>query len=235
VSSYLSSYLRTVHDCPAARLGKLSKDPCIGGCRNVASDQKTNGEGSDVRWLFVVLYLSMWAGMVGTTLNTDPIKFDYTPATIGGLIAVLAIIVFLARRRWRGQAFFDFEQRTVLGNLARHLFVLTGIIFISYLFFGVAVDVLILTFGVPIFEPGCVVSERDTSLFVWDAMAKGAFKFLAQYLHLPTETCAPNTRSWGTAITEQSIRWFTALVVVWYVLSFGRAWYRWATSRSINR
>lgn len=198
----------------------------------MAGDKTTNDGSRHARWPFVVLYLSMWAGMVGTTLNTDPIKFEFTPATVGGLIAALAIIVFLARRRWRGQAFFDFEQRTVLGNLARHLFVLTGIIFISYLFFGVVVDVLILTFNVPIFDPGCVVSERDTSLFVWDAMAKGAFKFLAQYLHLPTEACAVNTQSWGRMFTEQSIRWFTALVVVWYVLSFGRAWYRRATTRS---
>ena len=73
-------------------------------------------------------------------------------------------------------------------------------------------------------EAGCVMLASET-FFVWEAMAKGAFKFFAQYLPVPTEACAPAT-SWAATITAQFIRWFTALVVVWYVVSFAKAWYQ---------
>ncbi len=56
-------------------------------------------------------------------------------------------------------------------------------------------------------------------------MAKGAFKFLARYLPQPTQACAPAV-SWAATITAQFIRWFTALVVVWYVVSFAKVWYQ---------
>ena len=56
-------------------------------------------------------------------------------------------------------------------------------------------------------------------------MAKGAFKFLAKYLPLPAEACAPSS-SWSATIVAQCVRWFTALVVVWYVVSFAKAWYQ---------
>ncbi len=56
-------------------------------------------------------------------------------------------------------------------------------------------------------------------------MAKGAFKFLAEYLPLPIEACAPNPTGWTATITAQCVRWFTALVVVWYAISFVKAWY----------
>ncbi len=71
---------------------------------------------------------------------------------------------------------------------------------------------------------GCVVSERDTALFVWDAMAKGAFKFLAPYLHIPAESCPPNTSSWTVYTMTGMIRWYTALVVVWHVFDFAMTW-----------
>jgi hypothetical protein len=186
----------------------------------------TGSGGKDARWPFVVLYAFMWTGMIMTSFNTDPIKLDYSIAVVFGLAAILGIVVFLARARWRGQGFFDFQHSTVFGNLAWHVFLLTGIVFVSFLFFIAVVQIMVLSFGVPVFYKGCAVSQRDTALFVWDAMAKGAFKIFAKYLHLPAEACAPNVASWTVTITAQIIRWFTALVVVWYLVSFARAWYR---------
>jgi hypothetical protein len=180
----------------------------------------------DARWPFVMLFLFMWAGMIGTALNTDPIKFDFTVATLLGLVAVLGIVACLAIARWRNQRVFAFERRSVLGNLAWHVFLLTGIVFITFLFFDATVQILILGVRVPLFESGCAVSQSDTSLFVWNAMAKGAFKVLADYLDLPVEACTPSD-SWVTTGLSQTIRGFTAIVVVWYVLSFLKSWYAW--------
>jgi hypothetical protein len=185
----------------------------------------SDGKGKDARWPFVMLYAFMWTGMIMTSLNTDPIKLDYSIAVVFALAAILGIVVFLARARWRGQSFLDFRHSTVIGNLAWHVFLLTGIVFVSFLFFIAIVQIMVLSLGVPVFEKGCNVSQRDTALFVWDAMAKGALKLFAKYLHLPTETCTPNMASWTVAVTAQAIRWFTALVVVWYVVSFARAWF----------
>ena len=62
-------------------------------------------------------------------------------------------------------------------------------------------------------------------------MAKGALKFVANYIPMPEGTCAPNTASRVTTVMALIIRWFTALVVVWYVLGLGKAWY----ARTRNR
>ncbi|HEX9882192.1 MAG TPA: hypothetical protein VGA65_06755, partial [Hyphomicrobium sp.] len=48
---------------------------------------------------------------------------------------------------------------------------------------------------------------------------------LATYLHLPTEACLPSRTGRTSTITEEGIRWFTALVVVWCVIGFAKAWY----------
>jgi hypothetical protein len=139
---------------------------------------------------------------------------------------VLSALLFTSLvARLRRQAFFGFGHSTIMGNLAWHVFIVTGIIFICFLSFLAIVQIMVLTFGAPIFEGGCdKISQRDTALFVWEAMAKGAFKFLAKYLPLPAEACASSS-SWTATIVAQCIRWFTALVVVWYVVSFAKAWY----------
>jgi hypothetical protein len=189
-------------------------------------ESNTDAKGKDAQWPFVLLYAFMWAGMLGTTLNSDPIKLDYNCAVVLGLVAIMGVVLFLAIARFRRQTIIAFAHPTTIGNLAWHMFLLTGIVFISFLFFAAAVQIMILSFGISVFESGCDnISQRDVALFVWDAMAKGAFKFLAKYLHLPAEACAPNTASLTVMVTAQGIRWFTALVVVWYVIGFVRAWY----------
>ena len=42
------------------------------------------------RWPFVMLFLFMWAGMIGTTLNSDPIKFEFSVAIVFGLAAIVS-------------------------------------------------------------------------------------------------------------------------------------------------
>jgi hypothetical protein len=161
--------------------------------------------------------------MIGTASNTDPIKFDFTMVTVFGILIVLGIMAYLAFARWRNQRVFVFDRRSLLGNLAWHVFLPTGIVFITFVFFDATVQVLILGFNLPLFEPGCTVSQRDTALFVRNAMAKGAFKFLAGYLDLPIEV------GWVAPHLSQTIRWFTAIVIVWYVVSFLKSWYAWLT------
>jgi hypothetical protein len=185
-----------------------------------------DAKGNDAVWPFFALYAVMWAGMIGTSLNTDAIKADYSPAVILGFALVLAIVVFFAAARFRRQVLFGFGHSTHVGNLAWHVFIVTGIVFICYLFFLSVVQIEVIPFGASIFDASCAtISQRDTAFFVWEAMAKGAFKFFAQYLPAPTEACAP-AASWAATITAQFIRWFTALVVVWYVVSFAKAWYQ---------
>jgi hypothetical protein len=184
-----------------------------------------DAKGNDAVWPFFALYAVMWAGMIGTSLNNDPIKPDYNPDVIMGLAIVLAIVVFFAAARFRRRVVFDFGHSTHIGNLAWHVFIVTGIVFIC-LFFLSIVQMEVLPLGAAIFDASCAtISQRDTAFFVWEAMAKGAFKFFPQYLPVPTEACAPAT-SWAATITAQFIRWFTALVVVWYVVSFAKAWYQ---------
>ncbi|MFZ0570642.1 MAG: hypothetical protein WA384_15910 [Rhodomicrobium sp.] len=193
-----------------------------------ASGEK--GEGAkaekDARWPFVALYFVMWAGMIGTSLNEDPIKFNLSFAVVFGFIAILGIVIVIAASRYRGASPFAFVQSTVAGNLAWHIFILTGIVFITFLFFDAFVQIMVLKFNAPVFQSGCEkISERDVSLFVWEAMAKGALKFVASYAPLPAGTCAPDTGTRITVLSALVIRWFTALVVVWYVIGLGKSWY----------
>jgi hypothetical protein len=183
-----------------------------------------DAKGRDAVWPFIMIFIMMWGGMIGTTLNTDPIQsFGFMGGV--GLVCALAIVAFLATARLRRWSLFTFPYFHFLANLAWHIFVLSGILFICYLTFDGLVQGLLL-FGAPVFESGCdKISERDTALFVWDAMAKGAFKFLAGYLHIPAEACPPSRAGWTSTIAAQTIRWFTALVVVWYVIGFVRTWH----------
>ncbi len=147
-------------------------------------------------------------------------------AVVFGLIAILGIVIVIAASRYRGASPFAFGHSTVSGNLAWHIFILTGIVFITFLFFAASVQVMVLKFDAPIFQSGCEkISQRDVSLFVWEAMAKGALKFVASYVALPAGTCAADTSTRVTLISALAIRWFTALVVVWYVISLGKSWY----------
>jgi hypothetical protein len=144
----------------------------------------------DARWPFVMLYLLMWAGMIMTTLNRDPIKFEFSFGIIFGLLAIACIIAYLAHGRIRGRSPFTFDLRpTIVGNLALHVFILTGIMFIGYIFFGSVVQIMILKFSAPIF--GCI----------------------------------PNITSWTSWMTSLSLTGFTSLVLVWYAISFGKAYY----------
>ncbi len=189
------------------------------------SEPSADAKGRDAVWPFIMLFIMMWGGMIGTTLNTDPIRSINLTGGFG-FVAALGIVAFLATARLRRWSLFTFPYSRLIANFAWHVFVLTGVLFICYLAFDGIVQLLVLVFGAPVFESGCdKISERDTALFVWDAMAKGAFKFLAGYLHLPAEACPPRTTSWTETITAQGIRWFTALVVVWYVIGFAKAWY----------
>ncbi len=193
-----------------------------------ASGDKREGAkaAKDARWPFVFLYCSMWAGMIGTSLNDDPIKFDLNFAVVFGFIAILGIAVFIAASRYRGASPFAFGHSAVSGNLAWHIFILTGIVFITFLFFAASLQIMVLKFDAPVFQSGCdKISQRNVSLFVWDAMAKGALKFVASDVPLPAGTCAPDTNTRVTLISALAIRWFTALVVVWYVVSLGKSWY----------
>jgi hypothetical protein len=193
--------------------------------REVQKDEATPAK--DARWPFVMLYLFMWMGMITTTLNTDPIKFEYSIAVVIGLLIVLGIVGYLAYGRIRGLTLFTFDKPTLLGNVAWHIFILTGVLFIGFLFFLSVAQIMILSFGAPLFEPSCVTpSQRDVALFVWDAMAKGAFKFLARYLHLSPDGCAPNVHSTTASATSLGMTAFTSLVLVWYAISLAKAYYR---------
>lgn len=183
-----------------------------------------NKEKTGGTWPFYFLFASMWAGMIGTTLNTDPVKPGLSLSTAVMLPLLVGVLVFFAWARWHGKSFFSHNHPTALGNLAWHIFVLTGVIFLSYLVFDAVVQFMLSPLGVPVFEAGCQVSERDTALFVWDAMAKGAFKFIAPYLHIPSAYCAANASSLTVTAVALFIRWYTALVVVWHAVSLAKAW-----------
>ena len=187
--------------------------------------QNGKAEGG-ATWPFYFLFGSMWAGMIGTTLNTDPIRPGLSASTAVMLPLLIGVLALFAWARWRGSTFFAHRFPTLLGNLAWHVFVMTGVIFLSYLVFDAVVQFMMSPLGIPVFEPGCKVSERDTALFVWDAMAKGAFKFVARYLHVPSTYCAYNSDNLSVEAVAQFIRWYTALVVVWHIVSFVTAWVR---------
>jgi hypothetical protein len=185
-------------------------------------------EKKDARWPFVMLFLFMWAGMVGTTLNGDPIKLEFSVAIVFGLLVIVGIVTFLAHGRMRGVSLFNFDTYpTLLGNFAWHVLILTGVFFIGYLFSISVVQIMILSFNAPIFEPSCVLpSQRDVALFVWDAMARGAFKFLAKYVHIAADGCPADPKNWTSWVTSLCLTGFTSLVLVWYAISFVKAYYR---------
>jgi hypothetical protein len=165
-----------------------------------------------------VLYAAMWGGMIATTLNRDPIKFD-SIAIVFGLAAVVGIVAYLAHGRLRGNSIFQNFYESFIGNLALHIFTLTGVIFLGYPFFGALVQIMIFTFHAPIFEPSCAIpSQRDVVLYIWDAMARGAFKFLAKYLGIVHDGCIVNKNSWTAWITSMFLTGFTSLVLVWYAI-----------------
>src|SRR5262249_23316563 len=56
--------------------------------------------------------------------------------------------------------------------------------------------------------------------------ARGAFKFLAQYLDLSPDGCATSTSGWTAWTTSLCMTAFTSLVLVWYVLSLVKAYVR---------
>jgi hypothetical protein len=189
----------------------------------------------DARWPFVLLYLFMWAGMIGISLNTDPIKLDYSIGVVGGLLFVVGIVAFLAHGRIRRRSLFAFDGPTLLRNLPLHIFILTGIIFIGLVFFAGVIQIMIITFNAAIFDQSCVMpSQRDTALFVWNAMARGAFKFLATYLHLAPDGCAVSKTSYTAWVSGLCIQFFTSIVLVWYAVSFVRAWYVRLTASAPN-
>jgi hypothetical protein len=191
----------------------------------------TDTPGKDARWPFVLLYLFMWAGMVGISLNTEPIKLDYSIGVVGGLLFVVGIVVYLAHGRIRRRSPFAFDG-PMLGNLPRHVFILTAIIFIGFLFFAGVIQIMVITFNAPVFDQSCVMpSQRDTALFVWNAMARGAFKFLATYLHLAPDSCAVSKTGYTAWVSALCIQFFTSFVLVWYAVSFARAWYARLTHR----
>jgi hypothetical protein len=180
----------------------------------------------DARWPVVFVYVFMVGGMFGISNNSDAIAFDFSPAALLGLLICAGAMFTIAYGRLRGHTVFDFGDRTVLQNIARHSFIVTGIIFLSFLFFDCATQILILAFHVPIFGTSCVVpSQRDVSWFVWDAMARGAFKFLAGYLGLAEPDCAPNATGTATSALTWLIKLFTSLVLMWYAFSLAKAWY----------
>jgi hypothetical protein len=185
------------------------------------------GQKRDPLWPFVMLYAAMWGGMIGTTLNRDPIKFEFSIAIVFGLAALVGIVAYLAHARLRGHSIFPNVYQSFIGNLALHIFTLTGVIFLGYLFFGALVQIMIITFHAPIFEPSCAIpSQRDVALYIWDAMARGAFKFLAKYLDIAHDGCIPNKSSWTAWMTSLFLTGFTSFVLVWYAISFAKAFYR---------
>jgi hypothetical protein len=191
-------------------------------------DGENTGElkSKDARWPFVLLFLFMLGGIFGTATNTDPVKLDYSISVVFGIIAAAGAVIYFAIGRLKGHALFGFGDRTTFENIAWHIFILTGIIFLSFLFFICLAAILVLTIHAPMFKASCgVPSQRDVALFVWDAMASGAFKFLAKYLDLAQPSCAPNQSSSVTSAMELSIKFFTSLVLVWYTISLAKAWY----------
>jgi len=52
------------------------------------------------------------------------------------------------------------------------------------------------------------------ALYIWDAMARGAFKFLVKYLDIAHDGCTPNKNSWTAWVTSLFLTGFTLLVLV---------------------
>jgi hypothetical protein len=173
-----------------------------------------------------MLYAFMWTGMIMTTLNHDPIKLEWSIAIVFGFLFVIGIIAYLAHGRLRGTSIFvDFYQ-SFLGNLALHIFILTGVFFLGYLFLMSVVQIMVISFHAPIFEASCALpSQRDVALYVWDAVARGVFKVFAKYLGIVHDGCLPDAKSWTSWITSLCLTGFTSLVLVWYAISFAKGYY----------
>lgn len=190
------------------------------------SKSKDAAEKKGAVWPFVMLYVWMWAGMIGTTLNRDPIELEFSLTLVLGLLILVGIVAYLAHGRLRGRSIFPAIYGSFTANLALHVFILTGVFFLGYLFFLCLVQIMILTFHAPIFEASCAVpSQRDVALYVWDAMARGAFKFLAGHLGIAHDGCLPDARSWTGWTTSLFMTAFTSLVLVWYAIGFAKAYY----------
>jgi hypothetical protein len=106
----------------------------------------------DARWPFVFLYLCVLGGIFGTANNTDPIEFNYSVSVVVGLIAVAGDVAYFAIGRLKGHALFGFGDRTIPQNIAWHVFILTGIVFLSFLFFGCLIQIMVISFHAPIFD-----------------------------------------------------------------------------------
>ena len=121
------------------------------------------------------------------------------------------------------------DRSVILSTLpatSRDRAVALAVVGVSSILFACVVQIIILTFGAGIFEPSCSrPSQRDVALFVWDAMARGAFKFLAGYLRLAPDGCTPNEGSLARSATALCIQFFTSIVLVWYAISFAKALY----------
>jgi hypothetical protein len=190
----------------------------------VADDPKSDTKEKDARWPFVFLYLFMWAGMLGMSFNGDPIKLEYSVAVVLGLLVIVGIVAALAIGRMKRLPLFRFGGEFP-ANIYGHIFILTGILFIGFLFFTGIIQVAVLTFDAPIFDHSCALpSQRDVALFVWDEMARGALKYFAKYVNLAADGCAlaASNAAW---IATQGVKYFTSIVLVWYAVSFVKAWY----------
>src|SRR5215467_6510261 len=79
------------------------------------------GAKRDPVWPFVMLYAAMCGGMIGTTLNRDPIKFEFSIAIAFGLIAIAGIVAYLAHGRLRETSIFPTLYEGFMVNLALHI------------------------------------------------------------------------------------------------------------------
>jgi hypothetical protein len=161
---------------------------------DAAPKAAADAKGYDAVWPFFGLYAVMWAGMIGTSLNNDPIKPDYNPDVIIGLAIVLVIVVFFAAARFRRRVVFDFGHPRTSATLRGMCSSSPASSSSATCSSSPSCRWEVLPFGAAIFDASCAtISQRDTAFFVWEAMAKGAFKFFPQYLPVPTEACAPAT------------------------------------------
>ena len=118
----------------------------------------------DAVWPFVGLYCFMLLGIFVSLGNTDPISMDFTPSVILGLSIVVGAIAYFAAARLKGHALFGFGSRTLLRNLGWHIFVLTGIIFLSHLFFRALISILVVSFSGAYIRRIMQTSERTRRL-----------------------------------------------------------------------
>jgi hypothetical protein len=61
----------------------------------------------DARWPLVMLHVFMWAWMIGTTLNRDPVKLEFSITVVLGLLAAAGIVALLAHGRIPGVHFLS--------------------------------------------------------------------------------------------------------------------------------